>query len=186
MDPFSTDRAPIDPAIYTKFHAQIRQHGPALLSFIAEQLGSVSPPALSVTLERIEYPPGEVNYAWFVGVPDAATERGVTRFFQSARGERALVYGGGDGAERLEFKLATTLLRVVAGGGSRGDGVALPAGLAVAQTPLRDDQEVVVVLMGSGSRPVRVVNRARGWLQTSPRAEFSQVWHLHVEELGRK
>ncbi|KAK4112410.1 hypothetical protein N656DRAFT_89167 [Canariomyces notabilis] len=166
----------MDPAIQSRFCDQVRRYGHELLSFVAQELG-FAPAALSITLERIDLPPNEVNWVWFVGSVDTATEQAILRFFQTDAGRRALLANGPD---PLEFKLATTLLRLPASQAEHPLHPDLPAHLRAAVTPLPGDQEVIILSGPSPEQYVRGTGGATGWLQTFPHMQFSEVLYLHL------
>jgi hypothetical protein len=166
----------MDSAIQSRFCDQVRRYGHELLSFVAQELG-FAPAALSITLERIDLPPNEVNWVWFVGSVDTATEQAILRFFQTDAGRRALLANGPD---PLEFKLATTLLRLPASQAEHPLHPDLPAHLTAAVTPLPGDQEVIILSGPSPEQYVRGTGGATGWLQTFPHMQFSEVLYLHL------
>jgi hypothetical protein len=169
----------MDPhVIQDRFHHQIRQHGHELISFVTEELRG-APLGISITLEHLEWPGSEVNWVWFVSCVDNATEQAVLRFFQTDAGRRALV---SDGLDAVEFKLASTLLRLPA---SQVEEPVLPADLTAAATPLRGDQEVMI-LSRSPPHPICVPAGTSGWLQVSPHMQFSPVLFLKLQGQSRK
>ncbi len=170
----------VPPAIQEKFHHQIRQHGHELLSFVAEELHG-APSGIAITIERLEWPESQVNWVWFVSVVDTVIEQAVLRFFQTDAGKRALL---SDGPDAVQFKLATALLHLPT---SQAEDPILPEGLTAAATPLRGNQEVVI-LSGSPGQPhtVCISAETNGWLQVSPHMQFSQVLYLRFWEQARK
>ncbi len=168
----------VPPAILERFHHQIRQHGPELLSFVTKELHG-PPSGIAITLERLEWPESQVNWVWFVSVADTAIEQAVLRFFQTDAGRRALV---SDGPDAVEFKLATTLLHLPA---SQAEDPILPEDLTAAAAPLRVDQEVMI-LSRSPPHTICVPAKTNGWLQVSPHLQFSQVVYLRFQGQARK
>ncbi|KAK4034060.1 hypothetical protein C8A01DRAFT_49479 [Parachaetomium inaequale] len=140
--------------IQDAFHHQVRQHGDELISF------------------SIEYPESQVNWVWLVGSADLATEQAVLQFFQTDVGKRSLE------SDVVEFKLASTLLRLPGSQAAEDPICHPPAGLTAATVPLQNGQEVTI-MSGSGSPPhvpaICVPVATGGWLQVSPRMHFSHL-----------
>lgn len=177
MDPEpSSDLVPH--VIQERFHHQLRQHGDELISFVAVELRG-APSGIAITLERLEWPESQVNWVWFVGIADTATEQAVLRFFRTDAGRRALV---SDGPDAVEFKLATTLLHLPA---SQAEDPVLPKDLTAAATPVRGDQQVVI-LSRSPPHTICVPAETSGWLQVPPHLQFSQVMYLRFQGQARK
>ncbi|CAK7214868.1 hypothetical protein SCUCBS95973_002281 [Sporothrix curviconia] len=152
----------------------IRQHSRELLAFVAQDLHG-SPPGISITLERLELPASQVNWLWLVGSADPATEQAVLRFFQTDAGKTALVSKSPDAGD-IEFKLASTLLRLPLPRLAAAEDPVLPADLAAAAAPLRGDEEGMVVLTKAPPQhPICVPSLTGGWLQVAPHTQFSQV-----------
>jgi hypothetical protein len=164
--------------VQERFHHQILQHGHKLISFVAEELHG-APPGIAIILERFEWPESQVHWAWLIGVVDAATEQTVLRFFRTDAGRRALV---SDGPDAVEFKLATALLHLPA---SQAEDPVLPGDLTAAATPLRGDQEVMI-LSRSPHHTICIPAETNGWLQVSPHMQFSQVLFLRLQGQARK
>lgn len=167
--------------VQEEFHRRVCQHGPELLKFVAEELHS-APPAISITLGAIEWPPNQVNFVWYVGFADlaAGSEQAALRWFQTEAGERAL-----DGADTdmVEFKIATTLTQVSAAGGQAGL-PPLPPGLTTATLPFTTRQDLMVQMprptpkilrVATSSSSWGVVGEGAGWLQVSPHMHFTRV-----------
>ncbi|KAK4121893.1 hypothetical protein N657DRAFT_698349 [Parathielavia appendiculata] len=161
-------------SIQAAFHHQVRQYGQELISFVSAEMHR-PPLGLSVTLETIEWPESLVNWVWFVGSADSATEQAVMRFFQTDVGKRAL------SADTTEFKFVASEFQSppphsqtdvpVATGGE------LPAAFTVAIAPLQGSQEVVI-MSESASLPhshTCISGMTGGWLLVSPTSHFSQV-----------
>lgn len=182
MDPEPSSPKPssgvLPDTIRDRFHHQIRQHGHELIAFVAEELRG-APPGISITLERLEMPASQVNWVWFVGSADQATEQAILHFFQTDAGRKALV---SDGPDPVEFKLASVLLRLPL---SQAEDPVLPADLTAAAAPLRGDQEGVI-LSNAPPHPICVPARTSGWLQVAPHMQFSQVTSLELQGQARK
>ena len=174
MDPEPSSSVLPTHVIQDRFHDQIRQYGQEIISFVSEELRG-PPLGISITLERLEWPEGQVNWVWFVGSADNNTEQAVLRFFRTDAGKRAMISNGPD---PIEFKLASTLLRLPA---SQAEDLVLPAAFTAAVTPLRDDQEAMI-LSKSPPHPICVSAGTNGWLQVSPHMQFSQVLFLKLQE----
>ncbi|KAM7210064.1 hypothetical protein V8F06_014552 [Rhypophila decipiens] len=173
----------MDPDIQTRFHQQIIQHGQGLISSVAAEIQCDSPPGISLTLGPIEFPEGQVNWVWFVGTVDAASEQAVLHFFQTDAGKRALV-SSPDGKDVVEFKLASTCLQLSDRARSEhGYSPFPPADLSPFPAPGAEGQ-VFDLRIGDGPRaaqPVRVVARKpRAWLQI-PQGGFEQVLCFDLE-----
>jgi hypothetical protein len=153
------------------FHRQVRQYGDDLISFVSAELRG--PPAgLSITLEGFKDPDSQATWVWFVGSADPAIEQAVLRFFQTDAGKRALK------SDVVEFKLASTLLRLPGSQPAEDPNCHHPAGLTAATATLQDGQEFMIVSEDESPphAPARCVAVATGgWLQVSPRMHFSHV-----------
>ncbi|KAM7203079.1 hypothetical protein V8F33_002427 [Rhypophila sp. PSN 637] len=173
----------MDPDIQARFHQQIIQHGQDFISSVAAEIQCDSPPGISITLGPIEFPEGQVNWVWFLGTVDAASEQAVLHFFQTDAGKGALV-SSADGKDVVEFKLASTSLRLYDRvRDEQRYGPFPPADLSPFPPPGAEGQVFDLRIRDEPrpTQPVRVVaRRPRAWLQI-PREGFEQVLCLDLE-----